>query len=301
MPIPVALPGLVGAGPGIPGTSLQPRLATLGELTFGVADQYGTLVYLNRVDGWSGATGTTNQVDQRASDSGGWLDPAYMPPRAISLSLTLVGGSHRLTEQSVDAITAGIPLDTLETLTVYSTDGSALQADVRQGGDVLASQTAATAQVSVALIAPDPRRYSTTSTQVSTGLPVTSGGRTIVDAYVVNDALVLADTATAGVLAVTNDGNMATRPTLTVMGPSPAFWLTHIETGKTLRFADPIAAGRSLVIDTDRRRAILDGTAARTVTGTWFEYAPGANTVAFGAATYDPGALLISVHRSAWK
>jgi hypothetical protein len=37
------------------------------------------------------------------------------------------------------------------------------------------------------------------------------------------------------------------------------------------------------------------------MTGTWFDYEPGTNEVAFAAATYDPDALLVSEHRSAWR
>jgi hypothetical protein len=94
---------------------------------------------------------------------------------------------------------------------------------------------------------------------------------------------------------------MATHPTFTVVGPSPRFSITHRATGRTLSFAEPVAVGRSLTIDTDRRTALLDGTASRVVTGTWFDYEPGVNEVAFSAPTYDSSALLVSTHRSAWR
>ena len=60
-------------------------------------------------------------------------------------------------------------------------------------------------------------------------------------------------------------------------------------------------AGRSLVIDSDSRRGVLDGTTARTVTGAGWLLTPGANEVAFSAAAFDPDALLTVSYRSAWR
>src|SRR5207237_3774320 len=139
------------------------------------------------------------------------------------------------------------------------------------------------ARFSISLVAADPRRYDSALTIQTTGLPRTTGGLTLGGTGLTlnGTGLKVGATVTAGVLSAYNFGNMPTRPVFTIQGPCPAFSLTHRGSGRTLRVADPVAAGRSLVIDTDRRRAVLDGTAARTVTGTWFEYAPGNNDVAF--------------------
>jgi hypothetical protein len=153
------------------------------------------------------------------------------------------------------------------------------------------------ARFSIALTAPDPRRYAVGITRAETGLPSTSGGLSLPVSLPVS----IGATVTSGVLSATNDGNMGTRPTLAVYGPVAPFALTHRGTGQTLRFHESVPAGRFLLLDTDRRRALLDGTAGRRVTGSWFEYGPGINEVAFTAATYDPDARLVSEHRSAWR
>lgn len=298
MPIPVQPPTTLGTGgPGTPGDVTQPRLATLGDLVFGAVDQYGTLIYLTDVGGWSGSGGVTAQIEQRAADHGGWVPSSYLTARSYDVSLTLVGGSFALTEQSVALIAGGVPVGDLATLTVFTPGGDPLQADVVQGGDMLTSQKGAVAQMSISLVAPDPRRYSVEDAIASTGLPVSTGGLTLPEVL----PLTIGATLASGVLTAVNTGNYATRPTLTVTGPCPPFQITHLETGKTLRFSDALTAGRSLVIDTDKRRVTLDGTASRTVTGTWFEYAPGTNTVSFTSSTYDAGATLTSQHRSAWR
>lgn len=307
MPIPVALQQPVSNGPGIPGDAAQPRIATLGAVTFGAVDEYGTLVYLNDITGWTGSATTTGTVVQRAADSGGWAAPAYEAPRVIGLSLTLMGGSFDLVERSIEAITAAVPTSDLDTFAVVSPDGTIRQAEVRQGGDVLSTQKGATAQMSIALVAPDPRRYDGGYEENITGLPVASGGL-FVGATGLALPLRVGAQVISGTLQARNSGNMSTRPVLTVSGPCPPFAITHVESGRQIRFNESVPAGRSLVIDTDRRRALLDGVAPRTVTGTWFEYGPatatnpiGINTLAFSATGYESGALLVSHHKSAWR
>jgi hypothetical protein len=68
-----------------------------------------------------------------------------------------------------------------------------------------------------------------------------------------------------------------------------------------LRIAEAVPAGRSLVIDTKSRTALLDGVANRTVTGSWPVLRPGSNTFVFNASAYDAGALLTVSYRSAWR
>lgn len=275
------------------------RALTIGDIAMsagsGVLDDYGVTWLLEKVSGWTGTPAPTGDSTQRAGDHGVFTSPAFLPGRVIA-----VEGSFRAdwatSNAAIGRLAAAVPISDLDTLTVYAAD-SGLQAMVRQEGELLIDQNVATTSFSFSLLAPDPRRYSVDTTTVSTHLPTTTGGLSLP----VTLPLTIGATVASGVLSVTNDGNMATRPTLTVTGPCPAFSITHRQSGRTLRFADSIAAGRSLVIDTDRKRALLDGTAARVVTGSWFEYAPGVNDVSFSAATYDSGALLTSTHRSAWR
>lgn len=279
------------------GTVSQRRNATLGSLVFGGVDDLGTRVWLSTLKGWDEGVASTGNVEQRAADDGGWPDQAYRAPRLVELGLVLIGPDFRTVSKSINAIEAGLPLNALDTL-VVDDHGDQLQARVRKSGDVVVDRKAAKAAVSLSLIAPDPRRYAVDAVTASTGLPVTTGGLALPLVL----PLSLAATMSSGVLTAVNAGNAETLPTFTIAGPCPAgATITHRGTRAFLRYSEAIGAGHTLTINTASRTAVLDGTASRTVIGTWFSYAPGANEIAFSAPSYDAGALLTSTHRSAWR
>lgn len=297
MPILTPSPSYTLTGPGTPGTVLHDGQVSLGAITLGVTDDHGVEWILEDVKGWDDPPSSTGDAQQRASDHGAWASPAYYAPRTIELEGSLIASSWAGASEALDRLWGAVPLSDLDWL--YVAEGSrTLCALVRQDGDPLNERRGGWARFSLSLEAPDPRRYDTNETTASTSLPSTSGGMALPLAL----PLTIGATIVAGVLSVTNDGNMGTRPTFTVTGPVAAgATITHRGTGKVLRIPDGVPTGRTLTIDTDRRRALLDGTAARVVTGSWFEYAPGVNEVAFSAPTYNSGALLTSTSRSAWR
>lgn len=295
--MPIPLPPAVPEAPGTPGVILQRRWARIGsDLFLGVADDYGTRVIITDLRGWEGASGTTGAVEQRSAADGGWANPAWLPPRIVQVDLAMNGADFMSVNQSLRRLVNRIPHNELTELLVVDHDFET-RALVRQEGDVITTQKAATARVSLSLIAPDPRRYGSLPVDLATGLPQSSGGRRVPlrAPFSIEAAL------ETGTILATNDGNIDTPPVLTVYGPCPPFTITHTATARTLRYHDTVPAGRTLVIDTAARTAALDGTAARYITGSWFTYAPGDNVIAFGAGSYEPDAVLTSTHRAAWK
>jgi hypothetical protein len=293
-----------------PGTQLANIVATLGDTSLGVVDDDGTEVFLTALTGWWSGTGSTGEVTQRSADHGGWSNMPYRTPRHIEIDVEVNAADYDAATSAIERVIDAIPLrsDTL----IVASGAEALQATVQQDGDPVLSRAEdqggkrpGWAKITIPLMAPDPRRYSVDTLTTQTGLPQTTGGMSLP----LSLPLSVGATLSSGVLRVTNEGNLDTPPTLVVQGPCPPFTLSgrRVDTDGTphptgtLRFADAIAAGRSLIIDTANRRALMDGTATRTVTGTWFTFAPGDNEVSFSAATYDAGALLTSTHRSAWK
>lgn len=305
MPIPVASPTFPTLGRGRPGELLQPPTITLGDITLGVTDDYGIEWTIANVKGWFEPASPTNPMEQRAADHGGWAGPSFYEPRVIEIEGAINAADWYSASSAFQRLATAVPISDLDTL--YVSDGvTTLQADVRQGGDLLptfSDDSPRIIEFSLSLVAPDPRRYSTELTQAMTGLATTSGGLTLGGTGLTLNVTGLSLNATVaqGILSVTNAGNMATRPMLTVFGPCDPFTLTHRQSGKLLRFSEAVPTGRALVIDTDKRRALLDGVAPRAVTGTWFEYAPGLNEVSFAASSYNFQALLTSAHRSAWR
>lgn len=284
-------------GWGTPGNGLGPVSASLGDVMFGTTDNMGCEWVLESIEGWWNSPPTTGSVEQRAFDHGGWLSPSHLAPRTIEI-VGSVNGPWAAVSEALDRLHLAVPVDSLATLYVAHEPSQRVHtADVRQNGDILVERYPNDAEFSISLIAPDPRRYDVDSTTVSTRLPTTSGGLSLP----VTMPVTIGASVDSGVLSATNEGNFATRPTLTVEGPVEPFTITHKGTGQTLRYHESIPSGRSLVIDVDKRSALLDGTTPRRVTGQWFEYAPGLNEVAFMSQTYDAAALLTSTHRHAWR
>lgn len=287
-----------GDGVGTPGAELHAGQLLLGDLVLGATDEHGVEWLLEGLSGWD-AVGSTGSVEQRASDHGGWLSPAFYAPRLVEVSGSLLAASWDAASRALDRLWQAVPLSTLDTLYVAETERT-LTALVRQEGDPLTERRGGWARFSLSLIAPDPRRYAVDVTTVETGLGSTAGGLSLP----VTLPLSIAADTTSGVLVAVNGGNMGTRPTLTVHGPVDPFTITHRGgegVSRTLRYHEAVPAGRFLVIDTDKRTALLDGTTTRRLTGTWFEYEPGDNEVVFSATSYSSTARLVSEHRNAWR
>lgn len=251
---------------------------------------------IDEIDGWDVPAAVTDRVDQRNADHGGWLRQGYYQPRDLELKGALVGRRRQDLAVAWETLKAAVPSFDAMDLTVATEGAPVLTSRVTQDSKPLLSQNSGVWEFSFALTAADPRRYDTTLTTASTGLPTTSGGLALPLVL----PLSIGATVASGLIQVTNEGDMATRPTLTIAGPCPPCTITH-SSGRRLVVPDAIAAGRTLTIDTDARTALLDGTASRVVTGTWFELDPGLNAIQFGSATYDASALLTVAFRSAWR
>lgn len=277
----------------------------LGDLLIEQGQQVsGVRWELEPVEGWDDPTDTTGSVEQRANDHGGWLTPSYDTPRIITLKGTLRGFTWAEQSVAIKSLFAALPRHELVDLIVATPGEAPLTAKVRQQGKPLMDRAGVVSPFSISLVAPDPRRYSIGTTTASTGLPVTSGGFVVDDSTTITNAFVTADSSTSGVITVTNAGNLATPWTATLQGPVPAGSSVTLRSGglssKVLRIPQEIAVGRTLVLDSDSRSALLDGSEPRVVTGTWFNLEPGVNEIAFAAPSYDSGALFSVAFRSAW-
>lgn len=296
MPIPLAPPVTTSFGPGEPGTILHDGQLMLGDVMLGATDEHGVEWILESLKGWSDAPPSTGSTEQRVADHGGWNSAAYYGPRVVEVEGSLIASDWTGASLAIDRLMSAIPLSDTDWL--YVDEGARqLQALVRQEGDPMVERRGGWARFSVSLIAADPRRYGVDEVTASTGLPETTGGLSLP----VSLPISIGATVSSGRVSVTNEGNMSTRPTFVIAGPCPAFSITHVGSGRRLASFEAVPDGRSLVLDADRRLALLDGTALRVVTGTWFDLEPGVNEVAFTAAAYDPAARLDVTFRSAWR
>jgi hypothetical protein len=294
--VPIPIPGSGGPlTPGVIPTGIVSYL--LGSLLVpnNYVDAMGVRWGIDYIDGLDGL-GDTGDVEQYPADHGGWALPAYYKPRELEVLGWLVSPHWSFTSTAVNQLKAALPIQSLTDLVVSVPGEPDRLMRVRQQGKPLFKREGRHCQYSLSLVAPDPRMYSTDETVESTGLASSVGGLTLPFSL----PFTIPAVTTSGVLTVTNEGDESTPQMLKVTGPCPPFTLRH-NSGRTLSYGEAVPAGRFLLLDVSRKQALLDGVAARFVSGSWFEYAPGVNTVTFEASTYDAGALLTSTHRSAWK
>lgn len=272
----------------------------VGDLTItpgSVVD--GVLWDLEPVEGWNRPAPVTEGFEQRNADHGGWRRPNYYEPRDLELKglLNPVTAGWSGLNAAWSTLRAAVPSFDSVTLTVAEPGRPVLQADVVQVGEPITTPGDLGWAFSVPLLAVDPRLYDTDESTDSTGLPITSGGLSLP----LTLPLTIGATTSSGMLSGFNAGDVATRPVFTITGPCPAgASLTH-DSGRRLYIPEAVPAGSVLTIDTDARTALLDGVALRVVTGSWFEFEPGMNTVQFAASSYDAGATLGVSFRSAWR
>jgi hypothetical protein len=273
----------------------------------GDIDAQGTVWYLRKVEGWQEGPSVRLGMTSRPAEHGAFDGPAFLEPRIVTLSGTAVGSSYAGTKQARDIMASvlGDPTLGLQTLTIRAPGYLPMQADVRRSDVVKTTERGKdglTFDWSLIAVAPDPLRYSTVLTQVTTGLPIVGAGGLV---FPLVFPLVFGAGTAGGDLTVTNTGTIATWPILTLTGPLTGPSITNVTTGQTLAFLPSfsIAAGQSVVIDTKNRLVTLAGVNRRNAitTAEWFRIATGSQVIRLSAVSaYDPAATLTVSFREAW-
>lgn len=276
-----------------PGSALEAaQVALAGAPVVGQVAAGGQLVHLGRLEGWWDAPGTSGTSTQKVADHGVFLGPAFYSGRVMALEARIDGFSPADSMSIANQLLTALPVNDLAALAVTDEAGT-LYTSVRQEGDPLLSRQGNRVVVSLSMIAPDPRRYGPVQT-ASTGLPVATGGFALPAVL----PIVIGGSVISGAVVAVNSGDIESYPVFTISGPCPSFTISD-DAGRVLSYTDTVLAGRSLVIDTGARTAMLDGTAVRVVTGTWPTLKPGTNQYRFNASSYDAGALMTVSYRSA--
>jgi hypothetical protein len=159
--------------------------------------------------------------------------------------------------------------------------------------------------VRCAFVAQDPRIYSGTLSQDSTGLPVQSGGLTVPLTVPFTVDGVLA----GGSLAMLNEGTTSTGLLARVDGPvpGPAVVIQQPDgTVQSVRFDLTLAGGQFLTIDTAARTALLNGLPQSNQRGraVWdidpYPLPPGTSTLRYLAGGFNATTTVTASWRSAW-
>lgn len=156
----------------------------------------------------------------------------------------------------------------------------------------------------IAMVAADPRIY---SYQLYNASVVASGaivpaGRSYPKTY--SYSYGAWSSAILGSLAVTNSGNTASPPLLTITGPGSNPSVTNATTGETLSFFITMGATDTLQVDMLNHTVYFNGyslySAVDFNNSDWWYVQPGSNTINLGWSDFSDGASLTVEWRNAW-
>jgi len=150
------------------------------------------------------------------------------------------------------------------------------------------------ASVSIQFTASDPRKYSTTSTMLSIGMPEVSSSGLV---YPLEYPLDYGTASSTGAGSFNNVGDAPLPCIWTITGPLDNPVVYNDTTGRFIELAITLAAGESVTIDTSDGSVILNGTTDRLYTKTvasspisLMELVPGNNALRASAASWSSGA-----------
>lgn len=288
-------PGEAGFAGYPQGTVLGPWPMTLGSLELDRVDEYGGMWNVTAFSG-RGSPPTALEASQRTRADGAWVGGRFWAAKPYTLDIAYEGPDELARFAAEQRLLASAT--TRDTLLVFHEEEER-QTTVVLNGELsidAINTDAFTAQVP--LLAPDPFRYSTTLTALSTGLPAQTGGLDWPAAW----PAAWPGMSSSGVLAANNTGTATAWPTVRVFGPVPDFVLSQPETGAVLQVGLALAAGEWVDVDMGRERVMLLGTASRryAARGNFFGLPPGLSSVAFSSSVYDSAARAELSYRMTW-
>jgi hypothetical protein len=284
-------------------TPLTGLTLTLDGWTGPGTDTNGAEWWLSRFDGWYGTPGVRLGTADRPQDHGLFDGPSYYGGRVITAQGTTIAPDQATALLCCD-ILSSLCSDPSQTYTLQVTEPGrpTRRCQVRLNADIKVSDIYYNAfDWQIALLAPDPRRYADSLTQF-TLIPPASGGPGGFTFPIVFPLVIPTSGVSSSTWTATNNGTIATRPVVTMVGPLVDPQIANLTTGRTLAMTITLASTDTLVVDFDKRSITLNGTASRTsalVAGAaWWDLPPGQNLISL-AAGGGAGTATVAF-RSAW-
>jgi hypothetical protein len=270
-------------------------------------DDYGCQWVITGEDGWGSAAPARAAVAEREADDGGIDAPTYEGPRVITLEGTCIAPNKLEQNAAKDRLNAvAYTSRDLYPLVVTETHLERTALVRRSGGAKVADKGPVAFEFSLALVAPDPRKYALDAASVDVSLAgsVAVVGRTYPRTYPKTYGTAGATSTPSA--TITNVGNRDTGAVITLTGGIYRPGVMHVGTGAALRFDITMLDTDQLVIDLLNRTAVLNGTVSRRsslmVGSAWFLVPPGASQVRMlGTSTGSTGAAMNVTYHSAWK
>lgn len=233
--------------------------------------------------------------------------PDYAGPHTMVLTLGVRGDDHPSLEALSEAVRQATPPAAVSSQLFYRDSTRFRWAKPRRRA--LPEDSSALWRLGQAVVAfdcPDPREYDATLQTATATLPPTAATGGISWPLLWPIPFSGSTTPGVGLLTLVNAGNVAAALQLVLAAGATAWTNPQVyqqETGALLQLTGSIGAGDSLVIDTEARTVLLNGTAGRggmvAEGSSWPLLQPGMNTLLIGG-TGDTTAQLTASARSAW-
>jgi len=291
---------IIGGGltpPVAPDTGFWTGTLTGGGVTIplGGVDENGVGWALLKVGGWD-SPDTVGGVAQYGGDHGGIPGPQYYTPRMITLTVQANAPTQAARDEARAMMQQAAGINDLGLFT-YD-EPVPKQAAVRRSGRVPETYpTLCQCRFSVLLVAPDPRKYSTQTKQVT----CSPTGPVLGIAAPLTAPVALPAQPPAPVVALENDGRFETRPRVLISGPITGPGLYNQTTGQLVSFSTlALAAGDSLVVDFQAKLGYLNGSPRfADLASSWWTLAPGTTQVVLQGAAAT-GSQMTVTYQDAW-
>lgn len=283
------------------GQQLQQPVFEVDGWAANTVDDSGVEWWVTSEQGWTSTPPLRVTLADRPERHGAFDAPSYRGPRVITLEGTAVAPDRAAKESAKDRL-AAVLADGSTLLPLVVTEPHGIRrALVRLTAETkIADRKAGAFEFSLTMTAPDPLRYSHGLNTAACPLPSSSGGL----AFPLSFPLDFGAGSSGGRLLLQNQGTVPTWPVWRISGPCVEPVIANTATGEELAFGLALQDGEFLVIDTDARSVLLQGTASRRSSllpgSDWFALRPGTTPVLFRARDYDPVARLSAEWRDAW-
>jgi len=284
-----------------PGSVLQQPVFEVDGWAGNTVDDLGVEWWVTKEEGWAGTPPLRLSLVERPERDGAFDSPSYRGARVVTLEGSAVAPDRTAKEHAKDRLAAVLNDGGVLLPLVVTEPHLTRRLLVRLSAETkISDRKNGVFDFSLQVTAPDPVRYSAALNQASCPLPTSSGGV----AFPLTFPLDFGEGSSGGRLQLENRGTAPTWPVWRVSGPCPDPVILNPETGEQLAFGLTVQSGEVLVVDTDARTVLLQGTASRRSfllpDSEWFPLRPGANRIGFRAARTDQNARLTAEWRDAW-
>lgn len=280
-------------------------------LSFGSKAGDGSGILFDKVQGIHDKPQVKVGDIDKTYDHGMWAGDDFFTMRSITLDFRVVATSASQHLSLLNSMINAFNTSLTELPLYYMNSTRYSNVRVRKMSpalDIHWEQGMLTCVVSVQMDATDPRQYDANIVTITESTPSNAQGVT----FPVTFPIVFTADPT-GSFTVTNNGNLDTRPIITISGPISSPFIQNVTTGQYLWWPNlTLGASDYLTVDLARRGSWLNGTGPYTATPgysqnyqlasgySWWSFQPGTTTVIFRGNLFNQQGSLSMPFASAW-